>query len=156
MSKYDYAVAIAELNQTRALLARYVLVLRIAERRAPPFQGCSGDIVFGQNIFALRVGRLRDLLMAFGIEQKSGRASALSILRYYAHDGEMTISVLPGDQLSVRYGRLNDLYARLCWSPNGDNLWWHNENHRKGLGACVSSDWPFEYPITGVTVVDIP
>ncbi len=117
-----------------------------------PPTDCSG-IIIGTDSFGLVMGWEHDLFMAFGIERRTGGIKGLKILRYYAHDGAMTVTV-DHNEFVLSYGRLNDLRARFCWNPNGDGLWWHNQDHRAGAGPCVSSSWPWEYPISSVT--DVP
>jgi|SRR6185437_263567 hypothetical protein len=111
----------------------------------PPID-CS-DIVVGTDFFAFRLGWQRDLLMAFGVERGSSGLRGLRILRYFAHDYTMALSTSNNELLAV-YGWKHDLQARFCWNPENDNRWWHNADHRAGMGACVSNAWPWEYPIT--------
>lgn len=113
-----------------------------------PPNDCS-NIAQSSNVFAFRMGWKGDLLIAVGPTFDSGRLVGISILRYFPHDEQMGVSA-SGNQVILNYGRLHDLNARFCWSPNGDNLWWHNENHRAGAGPCVQSSWPWEYPISNV------
>jgi hypothetical protein len=113
----------------------------------PPID-CS-DIVVGEDFFAFRVGWQRDLIWAAGVERgPSGGVRGLRILQYYAHDYAMALST-SGNELRAVYGREHDLNARFCWNPHGDNRWYHNADHRAGMGPCVSNVWPWEYPTTG-------
>jgi hypothetical protein len=112
----------------------------------PPID-CSG-IVVGEDFFAFQMGWQGDLLMAFGIEKGSSGPQGLRILRYFPHDYGFALSASQNELLAV-YGWKHDLNARLCWSPRNDNHWWHNADHRAGMGACVSSAWPWTYPISG-------
>jgi hypothetical protein len=113
---------------------------------APP-SNCAG-IFSGQNFFALNVGRLNDLLVAFGIVKHFGFVTGLQKMYFYPHDSPMNITVI-ADDLLVNFGRLHDLNARFCWNFQGDNLWWHNQSTRAAPDTCVSKSWPFMYPLSG-------
>jgi hypothetical protein len=113
---------------------------------APPID--CGNIVVGADFFAFRMGWQSDLLMAFGIEKGSDVPHGVRILRYYPHDYGMALSTSNNELLAV-YGWKHDLQARFCWNPQNDGHWWHNADHRAGMGACVSNTWPWEYPVSG-------
>jgi hypothetical protein len=117
----------------------------------PPID-CKG-IVVSSNFFAFVMGWKNDLLFAVGTELSPAGLHGVKILRYYAHDGGMNVSV-NSNQLVANYGRLHDLWARFCWSPKNDRNWWHNADHRSGsAGPCVNDRWPWEYNGSNVTEV---
>ena len=110
-------------------------------------------IFVGKQAFGFVMGWARDLLIGFGPMIGNGTLSGVKILRYYAHDGTMKVSVVEGTQFLVNYGRLSDLYVRLCWNPNGDENWWHASDNRQGSGPCTQNNWPWSY---GSTVTTVP
>src|SRR6266702_3145801 len=63
---------------------------------------CSGIIV-NANSFALVVGWKSDLLIAFGIESGSEGFKGINVLRYYPHDGAMSVQG-DGNNIFVTWG----------------------------------------------------
>lgn len=115
----------------------------------PPRTDCGGVFTDGGSYFGMVVGHESDLLVAFGTE---GDPFKPTVLRYYPHDGGMTIDAEPR-QFIVAYGREHDLRARFCWSKNGDQHWYHNADHRAGAGPCVSTTFPWSYPNSSVVQI---
>ena len=58
---------------------------------SPPID-CS-NIAVGRDFFAFRMGWQNDLLMAFGIERGELGVRGVKILRYYAHDDPIALSL---------------------------------------------------------------
>lgn len=104
--------------------------------------GC-GNILVNADNFAFRVGRENDLLVAFGIEPggPSGLL-AVTMLKFYPHDFPFVEFRSEDGNVLVRWGREQDEFARFCWNPKGDFLWWHNGDHRAGgYPPCQQNNW---------------